>query len=66
MSTNTLEQPRTPEEWKNLALSQRIGELTTKYENEIADLRVALTIVTQERDELRDSLNGSVGEDSEG
>lgn len=38
--------------YKNQALSERIAELTATYENQIAELRVALTEVSMEREEL--------------
>jgi chemotaxis regulatin CheY-phosphate phosphatase CheZ len=41
---------------KERALLQRIGELTTNYENSIADLRVALTNVSNERDRFKTAL----------
>ena len=54
--TNTVEEPKTPEELKMQALLERIAGLTADYENKIADLRVAFTVVSQERDELRARL----------
>ena len=39
-------------ELKEQALLERIGQLTVDYENKVADLRVALTQVSQERDGL--------------
>lgn len=44
------------QELKSLALLERVGELTRSYEDRIADLRVALTEVTNERDELQSAL----------
>lgn len=38
---------------KEVALLERVGELTCSYEDRIADLRVELTNVSNERDELR-------------
>ena len=35
---------------KSQALLERISQLTTQYEEQVANLRVALTIVSQERD----------------
>lgn len=43
-------------ELKILALRERISQLTTDYEDKIADLRVALTISEQEKLELVESL----------
>lgn len=40
-------------ELKSQALTQRVAELTAEYENKIADLRVALTIVSAELEELK-------------
>ena len=42
----------TPEGMKMQALLERVAQLTADYENKIADLRVALTIVSDERDQL--------------
>jgi hypothetical protein len=38
------------------ALKERIAGLTTEYEDKNADLRVELTLVSMERDDLRDRL----------
>lgn len=54
--TNTVEEPKTPEEMKMQALLERIAALTAEYENKVADLRVAYTIVSQEKEELRAQL----------
>ena len=54
--TNTTEEPKTPEELKMQALLERVAGLTAEYENKIADLRVALTVISQERDDLRAQL----------
>lgn len=35
------------------ALLEDISQLTTQYKNQVADLRVELTIVSQELDQLR-------------
>jgi hypothetical protein len=43
-------------ELKIQGLLERISQLTTNYENNIADLRVALTMVTNERDQLRQEM----------
>lgn len=39
-------------ELKVQALLEKISSLTANYENQVADLRVEVTIVTHERDEL--------------
>lgn len=39
-------------ELKIMALRERVAQLTAEYEDKVADLRVELTIVSQERDEL--------------
>jgi len=39
-------------ELKEQALLERIGQLTVDYENKVADLRVAVTQIAQERDAL--------------
>ena len=44
-------------ELKNQALLERVSSLTTQYENQVADLRVELTLVSQERDQLRSELD---------
>lgn len=61
MSTNSTEQqqPQTPEQWKILALTERIGQLTAQYENQVTDLRVALTMVSQELEELKEKYEGA-------
>ena len=44
-------------ELKNQALLERISSLTTQLENQVADLRVELTITSQERDQLKAELD---------
>lgn len=44
-------------ELKTQALLERISNLTAEYENKVADLRVELTLVTQERDSLLQEVN---------
>lgn len=39
-------------ELKTRALLERISTLTAEYENKVADLRVELTLASQERDSL--------------
>lgn len=53
---NNREEPQTPDELKMQALLERVAQLTADYENKVADLRVAYTVVTQERDALRAQL----------
>lgn len=40
-------------ELKVQALLEKISTLTTQYENQVADLRVELTLTSQERDSLK-------------
>lgn len=44
-------------ELKEQALLERIGQLTVQYEDRIADLRVELTRMAQEKAELQSALN---------
>lgn len=44
-------------ELKERALLERIGELTVDYENKVADLRVAVTHLSTERDQLRKEIS---------
>lgn len=37
---------------KMQALLEKVGQLTAQYENQVADLRVELTVVTQETERL--------------
>lgn len=46
----------TPESMKNQALLERIAALTADYENQVADLRVAYTIASQEKENLEARL----------
>jgi len=43
-------------ELKAQALLERISTLTAEYENKVADLRVELTIISNERDSLKEEL----------
>lgn len=52
MSENNVEELKL----KATALLQRVSELTSEYENKIADLRVALTVQNQENEQLRGAL----------
>lgn len=52
----TEQQEQTPEGMKMQGLLERIAQLTAEYENKIVDLRVAFTIASQERDEIRAAL----------
>jgi len=46
----------TPDGMKMQALLERIAELTAEYENKIADLRVAYTVVSQQLEDANASL----------
>lgn len=46
----------TPEGMKMQALLERIAELTAEYENKVADLRVAFTMVSKQLEEANASL----------
>lgn len=48
-------------ELKIQALLEKISNLTTNYENQVADLRVELHIRTQENEELKDALEKAQG-----
>lgn len=59
-------------ELKNQALLEKVSSLTTNYENQIADLRVELTVVSQELQHVQqelasavDKLNGATEGDDE-
>lgn len=52
MSTNEQEAP-TREGLKIMALRERVATLTAEYEDKVADLRVELTIVSQELEERK-------------
>lgn len=39
------------------ALLEKVSSLTTEYTNQIADLRVEVTLVTEERDNLQAQLD---------
>jgi hypothetical protein len=39
------------------ALLEKIGSLTTQYENQVAEMRVDLTLLSNDRDQLREQLN---------
>jgi hypothetical protein len=50
---------------KNIALRQRIGELTSEYEDKVANLRVEVTILTNNLEKIqeeRDLLQRQVDE----
>lgn len=49
-------------ELKVKALLERVSNLTTEYENKVADLRVELTVVSQERDAEVEALRNTVAE----
>jgi predicted nucleic acid-binding Zn-ribbon protein len=42
---------------KVMALRERVANITAEQEDKVADLRVELTLVSQERDSLREQLN---------
>lgn len=62
MSTQEQEAP-TREGLKIMALRERVATLTAEYEDKVADLRVELTIVSQELEE-RKKADGDVEEGS--
>jgi uncharacterized protein YeeX (DUF496 family) len=39
------------------ALLEKIGSLTTQYENQVAEMRVDLTLLSNDRDQLREQLD---------
>lgn len=43
-------------ELKNQALLEKISSLTTNYENQIADLRVEMTVLAQDLNSTREEL----------
>lgn len=43
------------------ALLESLGELTQKYENKVGDLRVEITILRQQNEELRELLTQPSG-----
>lgn len=49
-------------EWKNQALLERVSEITTSYENKVADLRVELTGVSQGLEQARAEIERLTGE----
>jgi uncharacterized protein YeeX (DUF496 family) len=44
-------------ELKNQALLEKISNMTAQYENQVADLRVELTIAQHEKQQLEAQLN---------
>jgi hypothetical protein len=46
------------ERLKSAGLLERISAMTAKYEDEIADLRVELTIINEERNQLLQIVQG--------
>ena len=44
-------------ELKNQALLERVSEITTTYENRVADLRVEVTLLTQQKQALEQEVN---------
>lgn len=50
-------------ELKVQALTERVAQLTAEYENKIADLRVELTVVTNESQERISELEAQVESD---
>ncbi len=54
--------------YKVQALNERVAEITAQYENQVADLRVALTELAMENQELKQSVeaeedSGDTGQD---
>ena len=52
-------------ELKIQALLERVSSLTAQYENQVADLRVELTMVSQTRDQLQLELDSIRNENVE-
>lgn len=53
MSDNTNEE----KDLKIQALTQRLAEIVAEYENKVADLRVAFTVLTSQAEQLQGELN---------
>ena len=45
-NTEELQERLQRSEWKNQALLEKISSLTTNYENQVADLRVEVTLLS--------------------
>jgi hypothetical protein len=61
------EQQYDKKDLKILALRERVAQLTAEYEDKIADLRVELTVTTQEFEAFKKSLESAEeGEKSDG
>lgn len=50
---------------KSQALLEKVSQLTTQYENQIADLRVELTVVQYENENLRQELESTKSEETD-
>jgi hypothetical protein len=50
---------------KNQALLEKVSSLTANYENQVADLRVELTLVSEELQALRDEQQAKLDETQE-
>lgn len=66
--TNTTQEnePLTRDQFKVLALRERVAQLTAEYEDKVADLRVELTFVSQELEQLKQAQGQPDAEASEG
>ena len=53
MSTNNEDRAVTREEFKIAALRERIAQIVAEYEDRIAELRIELTILSQENEQLK-------------
>lgn len=58
MSTDTNE-PLTKEGLKVMSLREQVAKLAAQYEDQIADLRVELTIISQERDFYKEKVESA-------
>lgn len=65
--TNTTQEnePLTRDQFKVLALRERVAQLTAEYEDKVADLRVELTFVSQELESLK-KAQGAPDAEAEG
>ena len=64
MSENVQELSR--DEMKVMALRERVATLTAEYEDKIAELRIDLTILSNENEELKKSAGDSDAKASKG
>lgn len=56
-------QDNTRKDLKIQALLEKVSALTTNYENQIADLRVELTLAEQSMNHMREQLKDTNGEE---